>query len=154
MGSTIVWGQFLRLLDKINQAKQLIEEAKETFELRRAAILDKAFRGELTRKWREENPFQKMSVVPKLTSNKHKPLKTDDLPYQLPSTWCWVRLGEIFQITSGGTPSRANLEYYQGKIPWIKTGEIKWNVLTDSEEKISEEAINNSSAKLLPEIVF
>jgi len=43
-----------RLLDKINQAKQLIEEAKATFELRRAAILDKAFRGELTRKWREE----------------------------------------------------------------------------------------------------
>lgn len=44
-----------RLLDKINQAKQLIEEAKATFELRRAAILDKAFRGELTKKWREEN---------------------------------------------------------------------------------------------------
>lgn len=43
-----------RLLDKINRAKQLIEEAKETFELRRAAILDKAFRGELTKKWREE----------------------------------------------------------------------------------------------------
>nr|WP_285854671.1 restriction endonuclease subunit S [Bacillus safensis] len=44
-----------RLLSKIEKAKQLIEEAKETFELRRAAILDKAFRGELTRKWREEN---------------------------------------------------------------------------------------------------
>lgn len=44
-----------KLLDKINQVKQLIEEAKATFELRRAAILDKAFRGELTKKWREEN---------------------------------------------------------------------------------------------------
>ncbi|BBP91328.1 hypothetical protein BsIDN1_49460 [Bacillus safensis] len=44
-----------RLLSKIEEAKQLIEEAKETFELRRAAILDKAFRGELTRKWRGEN---------------------------------------------------------------------------------------------------
>lgn len=47
-----------RLLVKINQAKQLIEEAKETFELRRAAILDKAFRGELTKKWREENQVE------------------------------------------------------------------------------------------------
>jgi type I restriction enzyme S subunit len=44
-----------RLLDKINQAKQLIEEAKETFELRRAAILDKAFRGELTARWRKQH---------------------------------------------------------------------------------------------------
>ncbi|KWZ65380.1 restriction endonuclease subunit S [Bacillus altitudinis] len=43
------------LLSKIEEAKQLIEEAKETFELRRAAILDKAFRGELTRKWRQNN---------------------------------------------------------------------------------------------------
>lgn len=42
------------LLNKTNQAKQLIEEAKESFELRRAAILDKAFRGELAAKWREE----------------------------------------------------------------------------------------------------
>ncbi|UTR16775.1 restriction endonuclease subunit S [Salipaludibacillus sp. LMS25] len=45
-----------RLLNKIDEAKQLIDEAKETFELRRAAILDKAFRGELTAKWRSENP--------------------------------------------------------------------------------------------------
>jgi type I restriction enzyme, S subunit len=44
-----------RLLSKIDEAKQLIEEAKETFELRRAAILGKAFRGDLTAKWREEN---------------------------------------------------------------------------------------------------
>lgn len=43
-----------RLLNKISQAKQLIQEAKETFELRRAAILDKAFRGELTESWRTE----------------------------------------------------------------------------------------------------
>jgi len=43
-----------RLLDKVDQAKQLVEEAKETFELRRAAILDKAFRGELTKEWRED----------------------------------------------------------------------------------------------------
>lgn len=42
------------LLGKINEAKELIEEAKETFEKRRAAILSKAFRGELTAKWREE----------------------------------------------------------------------------------------------------
>ncbi|WP_342439143.1 restriction endonuclease subunit S [Paenibacillus sp. FSL L8-0436] len=43
------------LLNKINQAKQLIKEAQETFELRRAAILDKAFRGELTKNWREQH---------------------------------------------------------------------------------------------------
>lgn len=44
-----------RLLGKIEEAKALIEEAEETFELRRAAILNKAFRGELSAKWREDN---------------------------------------------------------------------------------------------------
>jgi type I restriction enzyme, S subunit len=43
------------LLNKIKDAGQLIKEAKETFELRQASILDKAFRGELTTKWRKEN---------------------------------------------------------------------------------------------------
>ncbi|SNS86913.1 type I restriction enzyme, S subunit [Bacillus sp. OK838] len=46
-----------RLLGKIEEAKQLIEEVKESFELRRAAILEKAFLGELTRKWREGNGY-------------------------------------------------------------------------------------------------
>jgi type I restriction enzyme, S subunit len=47
------------LLSKINEAKGLIEEARETFEIRCAAILEKAFRGELTANWREKNnaPF-------------------------------------------------------------------------------------------------
>jgi type I restriction enzyme S subunit len=44
-----------KYFSKIDEAKRLIEEIKETFELRRVAILDKAFRGELTKKWREQN---------------------------------------------------------------------------------------------------
>ena len=43
------------MLEKIEEAKALIEEAKETFENRRVAILDKAFRGELSQKWRRKN---------------------------------------------------------------------------------------------------
>lgn len=65
-------------------------------------------------------------------------------------SWEEKTLKELCKISSGGTPSRKIPEYYFGKIPWIKTGEIKWNYLEDSEEKISEEAIKNSSAKLFP----
>ncbi|WP_100331097.1 restriction endonuclease subunit S [Bacillus xiapuensis] len=91
-----------RLLSKIEEAKRLIEEAKETFELRRAAILDKAFRGELTRKWREENPVIENAEVlyDKITSLiKPKKLeifegKSEDIPCK----WKWVRLGEVVQV--------------------------------------------------------
>jgi len=147
-----------RLLSKIEEAKQLIEEAKETFELRRAAILDKVFRGELTKKWRTINTdvenadllYQKIKQRQVGKGKKINPIAKDELRYNIPTSWKWVRLGDIFTITSGGTPKRTVPEYYNGNIPWIKTGEIKWNYINNSEEHISLEGIENSSAKLLP----
>jgi type I restriction enzyme S subunit len=52
---------------------------------------------------------------------------------------------------SGGTPSRSNLgDYYDGTIPWVKSGELREDVILDTEEKITELAIKESSAKLVP----
>lgn len=59
-------------------------------------------------------------------------------------------LRKVCTISSGGTPSRSNKEFYIGNIPWIKTGEVVNNVIYDTEEKISQEAIENSSAKVYP----
>lgn len=60
------------------------------------------------------------------------------------------RLDEVTQLTNGGTPSRSNPEYYTGNIPWVKTGELNDGFIVDTEEHITQEAINASSAKLLP----
>lgn len=60
------------------------------------------------------------------------------------------RIKELCSISSGGTPSRSKKQYYYGEIPWIKTGELKDEILYDTEEKITEEGLNNSSAKLYP----
>lgn len=52
---------------------------------------------------------------------------------------------------SGGTPSRANVgDYYGGTIPWVKSGELREDVILDTEERITELAIKESSAKLVP----
>lgn len=59
-----------------------------------------------------------------------------------------ARLGEIFEIGSGGTPSKKNPEYYNGNIPWIKTGDLKEKYLYKSEDYITELGLNNSSAKM------
>ena len=55
---------------------------------------------------------------------------------------------DLCQIGSGGTPSRSHKEYYTGNIPWIKTGEVVNDIIYDTEEKITQEAIDKSSAKL------
>jgi type I restriction enzyme S subunit len=64
--------------------------------------------------------------------------------------WIECALGEVFKTTSGGTPSRRNISYYEGSIPWVKSGELDKGLINDTEEKISEEALKNSSAKIFP----
>lgn len=65
----------------------------------------------------------------------------------------WIRepISDICDTTSGGTPSRKAQEYYQnGTIPWVKSGELENNIILDTEEYITEEALANSSAKIFP----
>jgi putative type I restriction-modification system specificity protein len=63
----------------------------------------------------------------------------------------WRTLGEVCEnICSGGTPSTKKEQYYQGTIPWLRTQDIDWREVYDTEIKITEEAIANSSAKLIP----
>ena len=59
-----------------------------------------------------------------------------------------VKIGEIGALTSGGTPSRAKPEYFDGDIRWYSAGELNSLYLPDSVEHISEIALQQSSAKL------
>jgi type I restriction enzyme S subunit len=64
--------------------------------------------------------------------------------------WVWTRLGEVCETTSGGTPSRKNITYFGGSIPWLKSGELENKVIKSSEEFITEEGLRNSSTKVIP----
>ena len=60
------------------------------------------------------------------------------------------RLGTLTKVTSGGTPSRDNPAFWDGDIPWIKTGELLDGDISKAEEHITKSAVENSSAKLFP----
>ena len=58
---------------------------------------------------------------------------------------------ELTEVISGGTPSRDVSEYWEeGTIPWVKTTELQNNIITEVEEYITEQGLNNSSAKIVP----
>lgn len=59
-----------------------------------------------------------------------------------------LKISEICKIGSGGTPDRTKPKYFKGEIPWVKTGEVRENIIVDTEEKISSDALKNSSAKI------
>ena len=63
----------------------------------------------------------------------------------------WKTIKDIcISICSGGTPSTSHKEYYNGSIPWLRTQEVDWTDVYDTEIKITEKAIANSTAKLIP----
>ena len=70
----------------------------------------------------------------------------------IPEGWEVKEVGEIYNTTSGGTPSRKKIEYYEnGIIPWVKSKELYGNFVVQTEEKITELGLSKSSAKLVPE---
>ena len=89
-----------------------------------------------------------------------KPYKSDggeivfneELEKEIPKGWENITVKEFcIDMKSGGTPSRINPKYWNSNdVPWLKTGEVKNNIILSTEEYISNEGINNSSAKLLP----
>ena len=72
------------------------------------------------------------------------------MPFEIPKGWVWTTLGDIGTWQAGGTPSRSNKSYYGGNIPWLKTGDLNDGLITNIPEKITEDAVANSSAKINP----
>ncbi|MEJ8679891.1 restriction endonuclease subunit S [Plesiomonas shigelloides] len=68
----------------------------------------------------------------------------------LPQGWCLTTLENVADWGSGGTPSRKESAYYNGNVPWIKTGDLGPKILYASSEYISELGVKNSSAKYFP----
>ena len=120
------------LSDKTKKAKEIIEEIKVDIENRKISILDRAFKGVLTSKWRNENKVSDVKELLKsindekikkweedcLQAEKNgnkKPKKPiireiedmiipiEEQPYKIPDSWVWVRLGDIYNLFTGNS---------------------------------------------------
>lgn len=75
-----------------------------------------------------------------------------DPPFQIPSWWLWVRLGEtLVGHVGGGTPSKNNSAYWGGDIYWATVKDVgRSKELTTTIDRITEEGLSNSSSNLVP----
>ncbi|MFZ2361803.1 MAG: restriction endonuclease subunit S [Anaerolineae bacterium] len=69
---------------------------------------------------------------------------------ELPLGWVWTSISETCWTTSGGTPSRKRPDFFDGEIPWLKSGELNNGLIYETEERISRDALESSSAKVFP----
>ncbi|MEB0030517.1 restriction endonuclease subunit S [Undibacterium sp. RTI2.1] len=84
--------------------------------------------------------------------NPNAPMRDSGVEWlgEVPAHWSVSSIGYHAQISTGATPDRTNSEYWNGDIPWIKTGEVRYNEIFETEEYITELAISNSSVKVSP----
>lgn len=68
----------------------------------------------------------------------------------LPDGWQVVRLGDVARVETGGTPSRSQEAYWHGQIPWMASGEINQRRVESTAERITQEGLRNSNARLFP----
>ena len=122
------------LLERIRKEKeQLVKEGKIKKEKNPSYI----FRGA------DNLPYEKVG--------KNDPVCiADEVPFEIPESWEWVRLGSIGDWGSGATPSRAVPEYYDGDIPWLKTGDLNDGYIKYIPESISKLALEKTSVRLNP----
>lgn len=120
----------------LNHFHKLSIHPKNAGELKEL-ILQLAVQGKLTRHWREENPDvkgvselllriqkEKLQLIKNKEIKKEKPLspiKKDEIPYNLPESWVWKRLGEIVKLKSGTTFNKS-LEEFAGDYMYVKVG--------------------------------
>lgn len=125
----------------------------------RELILELAVRGKLVPQDPNDEPAsvlleriadEKTQLVKDKKIKKPKALpeiSEDEKPFELPKGWEFVRFNDLGEWGAGSTPRRGNIEYYNGSIPWFKSGELNSDYISESEEHISELALKETSVR-------
>ena len=125
-------GTAQELLEQIKQEKlHLLKEGK----LKKSALVDSViYKGDDNKYYEQVN--EKCLDI------------TEQIPFEIPENWVWVRMGQIGDWGAGSTPQRGNANYYNGKILWLKTGELNNGIVYDTEEKVTQKAFQDCSLRM------
>lgn len=142
------------LFSELDKAVDTLKNTKEQLEVYRQAVLKAAFEGKYTKWWRKNHnvsaneeycELRKENQVFKDTSGDE-----NELSLNIPDEWMKVRLGEIFDVEVGATPSRQHAEYWNGSIPWVSSGEVRFTTINKTREMITDIGLKNASTNLQP----
>lgn len=128
------------LFSELDKSIENLKTAQQQIKTYRQSVLKSAFEGKLTSKKEDENLM--MVAEPNLEYGDIK----------LPNNWKYLKLRDLGEWKGGGTPSKRIEKYWtNGDVLWVSSKDMKFKVINDSIDKITSEAIGNSSAKIISE---
>ncbi|WP_180380078.1 restriction endonuclease subunit S [Campylobacter devanensis] len=158
--------EVLPLVDAYENAVLQKEELKTALPDKvKKAILQEAIQGKLTKSWRktttiEESGKQLLDRIieernakllvqweeaKKKNPKAKKPapivaseITEDEIPFEIPESWCWCRLGDVGITNTGATPSKNNPEYFGNFIDFLSPGDIQNSIITYGKQGLSE----------------
>ena len=155
--------ELLPFVDLYAAAYEKLEQFNAQFpEDMKKSILQYAIQGKLVEQRPEEGTgaelykqmqAEKQRLIKEKKIKKEKPLAEitdDEIPFDIPETWIWIRVGDVGSWGSGATPPRTNPAYYGGSIPWLKTGDLNDGFIKEVPEFITELALEKTSVRLNP----
>lgn len=137
------------LFTELDKGIETLKTTQQQLKVYRQAVLKWAFEGRLN--YDLSDSCDKHDGKPDNQKNQihQKNHSTDN--GELPEGWEIKTLGEIGNWKGGGTPSKSNPLYWnKGTIPWVSPKDMKSRIIRNTEDKITVEAISNSSAKIIP----
>ena len=153
--------QLFALLRKVESSTQQYTKLQD---LLKSKVLDLAMRGKLVEQDPHDEPAsvllekikaEKEQLVKEGKIKKSKPLPPiadEEKPFDIPDSWEWVRLGDVLLDTvGGGTPSKNNSKFWNGKIPWISVKDVHENhyEITSTQDSITELGLKNSATNFI-----
>ena len=143
--------------DKNKKVEALLNNQLTQIQNLNQAILQEAVQGKLVPQDPIDEPASKL--LERIKAEKAKlgkkekplsPIKTEEIPFEIPKSWVWCRLSDIADVGTGGTPLTSNPEYYNGIIPWITSSATNESFVNKAETFITEKAIKETNCQIYP----
>ena len=159
-------------IDEVLTEIKIIDELQSQYasnvDVLKSKIIDAGIRGQLTEQLPEDGTAEelyqaiqteKAQLIKDKKIKKEKPLPeitADEIPFDVPDNWKWVRIGDVVKYSlGGGTPSKNISEYWKGgDIPWASVKDFsaaEAGYLNDTIDHITQDGLNNSASNMVDE---
>ncbi len=144
-----------QLSTELTHQLDLVKQLRQSFlrEAMQGKLVAPSNDGETGQQLLEKIKAEKAQLIAAKKLKKDKdlpPIKTEEIPFEIPEHWTWCRLGEVGKIMGGGTPSMSNSDYWDGNIPWVSPKDMWTEYVSDTEMKVTMKGVQESSTNLVP----